>query len=122
MYYASTTTIRGVWVWNSRDGVTPFCIFDGGEEFRHVDWAWDRFEPDYQPTPGLRYFRDRSQTEAEEAALRQLEKFAAGDFPIERDSEEWTESLASLTRAFLQAPKLDRWDVAQQTSVHQQAA
>lgn len=45
------------WIWNSRDGVTPFIIqaFTGAE-MKHVDWHEDAFLPNYVPLVGSRAF------------------------------------------------------------------
>ena len=45
-------------VWNSRDGVTPFCIRcrHCGGEMTHVCWERDVYAPDYKPFAGQRVF------------------------------------------------------------------
>lgn len=47
-------------LWNSRDGVTPFCIpaRDGSTVLCHVNWRQDRRAPDHRPQPGDRVFVD----------------------------------------------------------------
>jgi hypothetical protein len=119
MYYVNLATNEGFWVWNSRDGVTPFCVFEDGKEFRHVDHAWDRYEPDYQPRVNQRYFRNRSLEEARAAAVKQISRFEGTEYAISQ--EDLTEVLTSLTQVFMQAPKLDRWPSINAAS-HQQVA
>lgn len=38
-----------VWIWNSRDGVTPFGTTIDGVEHLHVRWAEDIYMPIYTP-------------------------------------------------------------------------
>lgn len=60
MKYASKDGQIVEWLWNSRDGVTPFIIraADGVTELRHTDFHLDRYLPGYQPLPGERIFVD----------------------------------------------------------------
>lgn len=41
------------WLWNSRAGVTPFCL---GGDMHHVDWGEDAFAPNFVPPVGMRVF------------------------------------------------------------------
>lgn len=48
------------WIWNSRDGITPYvvgCRFCPGEA-HHVNWPRDRYVPDHVPMVGDRIFVD----------------------------------------------------------------
>lgn len=52
--------------WNSRDGVTPFCVDNacrgcGGGEMCHINWNQDKCEPDYVPNKGQMIFVDMPQ-------------------------------------------------------------
>lgn len=52
-------------LWNSRDGVTPFtltCLICSGT-MQHVNWKNDRYDPNYVPQPGQRYFIDLTKQE-----------------------------------------------------------
>lgn len=53
-------------IWNSRDGVTPFCIrtVDGSEEMQHVRWREDTYAPNHRPEPGDRVFCDMTEPRA----------------------------------------------------------
>ena len=65
------------WLWNSRDGVTPFiigCRYCGGEE-QHADWHRDVRVPNYDPKPGERIFVDMTRERAEEIARKRIEYF-----------------------------------------------
>lgn len=60
MKYATQDGLEVEWIWNSRDGVTPFCITnrDQTREMAHVDWHLDRRLPIYSPSEGQRIFVD----------------------------------------------------------------
>ena len=51
------------WLWNSRNGVTPFGIWchrcEG--DALHEEWERDQYLPDYSPFPGERYFVGQSE-------------------------------------------------------------
>lgn len=66
------------WVWNSRDGVTPFAIASRCHDADsvHVLWREDTYAPNYQPQPGERYFRDGTRAEAVAIMARRLDRFA----------------------------------------------
>mgnify|MGYP001609474370 CR=1 FL=1 len=77
------------YIWNSRDGVTPFGV--DCRECRqgaiHVDWKLDRFLPHYDPRPGDRYFRDGIEAEARAITRRRLEQGRGTLYEIPED--EW---------------------------------
>lgn len=53
------------WLWNSRDGVTPFGIAcDCGETMFHVDWSRDTYAPNFKPLKGQRIFANGTREEA----------------------------------------------------------
>jgi hypothetical protein len=72
MKYVSEADGRVEWLWNSRDGVTPFMIIDNlgcarglpaSKGFRkpvmtHEDWQEDAFVPNFVPPVGMRIFVD----------------------------------------------------------------
>lgn len=59
-------------IWNSRDGVTPFCTMcpscgspnDVGS-LQHVRWRDDVYAPDHKPAPGQRVWIDMTRAAAE---------------------------------------------------------
>lgn len=61
------------YIWNSRDGVTPFCIRakDGKTELEHVCWNRDERRPDHKPMPGDRIFVDLTPEKAREYRRQQ---------------------------------------------------
>lgn len=59
MHYRSDDGTEDEWIWNSRDGVTPFVItLRSGKEAKHINWQDDPYVPDYVPQPGERIFVD----------------------------------------------------------------
>lgn len=58
MKYASKDGKEVEWLWNSRDGVTPFGLRNRAktDDLFHVDWQLDRCLPSYDPAPGERVF------------------------------------------------------------------
>ena len=62
-------------LWNSRDGVTPFCVTakDNETTLQHVRWGEDKREPFYQPEPGMRCFVDLTKERAQQLAKESVE-------------------------------------------------
>lgn len=89
MKYATDDLSEVEWLWNSRDGVTPFCISnrDGTAWMQHVDWNLDRRVPGHQPTPGERIFVDMTP----EIALPKIEQ---------RISEYWEHPEYPMSRVY----------------------
>jgi len=57
------------WIWNSRDGVSPFCLMSPqGLEARHVEWSRDRYAPNHVPEIGDRIFVDMTPDRAKQLA------------------------------------------------------
>ena len=74
MKYVSRDGKHVEWLWNSRDGVTPFIIFDeNGEEMNHTDFFLDRYLPNYQPEAGERVFVDMTPERARERAAKHVD-------------------------------------------------
>lgn len=76
---------RREWVWNSRDGVTPFCIpsADGQAELQHANWHLDRYAPYYVPPVGSRIFVDLTEDLARPLAVKYVEKnWDREDYPM----------------------------------------
>lgn len=64
------------YIWNSRDGVTPFIILnrDGTKEMRHIFWEYDKYLPDFVPPIGSRIFIDMTRKKLLEYKRAQVEK------------------------------------------------
>ena len=84
MKYVGDRSGRVEWLWNSRDGVTPFGILPQGMEapqiigrcemFQHTDWAGDVRIPRFVPPVGMRIFIGHTRETARAAAERFYEK------------------------------------------------
>lgn len=64
-------------IWNSRDGVTPFCMgcpSCGEMSLQHIDWRSDVYAPDHKPHRGQRFWRDGTPDEAEAIMRRRIER------------------------------------------------
>lgn len=75
MKYQTDDGLLTEWLWNSRDGVTPFVIGspDGLREMKHIDWQHDQFRPGHKPGPGQRIFITRTREQAEKLAKERAE-------------------------------------------------
>lgn len=69
MRYHSETADRLLLVWNSRDGVTPFCFYLDGHEYQHVEWNRDRRIVDHKLSAGDLIWRDIKPEEASSLAM-----------------------------------------------------
>lgn len=78
-------------IWNSRDGVTPFCIrcpSCGQLHLQHVDWKQDESAPGHKLEKGQRYFRDGTADEAVAITERRIARWADSASPIPTDVAE----------------------------------
>lgn len=88
-------------IWNSRDGVTPFCLQCPqchGLDETHVNWQQDRCVPDYIPTPGQRIFVDLPRELAREMVIEYMKRNRSRgwDLPPEGTAE-WESKVEALT-------------------------
>lgn len=60
------------WLWNSRDGVTPFMI---GDALHHCVWMADAFCPFFVPPIGMRIFIDLTMARAREFAKARVSRY-----------------------------------------------
>ncbi len=71
MKYVADDGSEQEWIWNSRDGVTPFVItLRSGKLATHHDWDEDLRVPNYEPKPGTRMFVDLTEERAREKATK----------------------------------------------------
>lgn len=62
MQYQDEITGEIEWLWNSRDGVTPFMITSRrGNTAQHIAWSEDKYLPNYVPKSGERIFVDATE-------------------------------------------------------------
>lgn len=78
MHYLSDDRMEEAWIWNSRDGVTPFVItLPSGKTAVHTSWNLDRFDPDHKPQPGELIFVDLTPENARIYARQNAERHVA---------------------------------------------
>lgn len=85
MKYASIDGQIVEWIWNSRDGVTPYGIMDrtGEVELFHVQWNMDVLIIGYRPLPGERVFVSVDEHSLTNSINRQIEAWwDEGEFPM----------------------------------------
>jgi len=105
MYYENKDGL-GFLVWNSRYGVTPFCVIEDGKQYQHNHWFLDRpvRNPEYIKTqilvPGQRIFRDVTPEEARAFAIQRLEACKGTELEVEENTEKYNELVESLTKSF----------------------
>jgi hypothetical protein len=76
MTYATRDGSEVEYIWNSRDGVTPFTVRSrSGAEMRHVDWLNDRRVPNYEPQIGERIFVDLTPMRARILATEVVDRY-----------------------------------------------
>lgn len=78
---------RREWIWNSRDGITPFCLRSADEQvdMHHGNWHLDRYEPFYVPPIGSRVFVDLTEDAARAQAQEYVDRhWATGEYQMQR--------------------------------------
>lgn len=60
------------WVWNTRDGVTPFVVTIEGHELHHAKWELDFYAPRHRPAAGDWVFRDMTRQGLEWSVRRRV--------------------------------------------------
>jgi len=91
MWYACKCSARER-IWNSRDGVTPFCMncasCGGDGTMSHITWEQDEYAPTHQLHPRQYFWRDGTPDEAEAFMRKRIESLRA-EYPLtpEREAE-----------------------------------
>ena len=84
-------------IWNSRDGVTPFCVgcqnCDG--TMRHINWQHDACKRDHKSKEGDRIFIDLTFEKAKRLAIHRMVQFGESEDSLSGDVE-------SLARSFME--------------------
>lgn len=76
MKYRSDDGTEEEWIWNSRDGVTPFVVtLRSGKQAKHVDWHEDTCAPHYKPLVGSRMFVDLTRERSLEIARANAKRY-----------------------------------------------
>ncbi len=106
MKYAADDGSEVEWIWNSRDGVTPFISHSRtGREMRHVDWHLDRCEPNHRPQVGERIFVDLTREKAEQYARELVERnWNREQYPMSARWAAKEEAIADLVADMMEQP------------------
>lgn len=115
MKYATKDGTETEIIWNSRDGVTPFCIASkSGVEMQH-DMRFFRHNrvPEHQPKPGDRIFVDLGAERARKLVTERVERYwEHPQYPMSRmygSKEEAVEGLLRASEFAPDAPHLVEW-------------
>jgi hypothetical protein len=102
MKYASKDGAEVEWIWNSRDGVTPFVVWSKkGIELQHVQWEFDVRIPNYQPLAGERVFVSVTLGHAELLAKTLVDShWADEDYPISNQFSSKEEAYEVFTKQY----------------------
>lgn len=103
MKYATRDGKTIEWLWNSRDGVTPFIIrSQSGDEMNHVDFHLDCYLPNYTPLPGERIFVDMTLEMARAYAERRVtQRWDDGEQPMSAMFATKEAAIEELTKSML---------------------
>lgn len=87
-------------LWNSRDGVTPFCVTCpkcGKLDQEHINWRGDVYAPEHIPESGQRIFIDFPESLKVVTARRRIQSAKGTKFevPPERYDETMKDIIAS---------------------------
>ncbi len=96
MQYACACGHREV-IWNSRDGVTPFCLncpSCGEADLHHVNFKGDVYAPKHSPHHGQRIFVGMTQERADSLALAHVIRIK------QRFGEDYTSRVPSIAADF----------------------
>lgn len=89
MWYACGSCGHRERIWNSRDGVTPFCMSCpscGKLELSHVEFHRDDYAPEHRLAKGQRFWRDGTPDEAE-AIMRRRIASLRDKYPLDPERE-----------------------------------
>lgn len=106
LYRAEDGSGEEEWIWNSRDGVTPFTITSrSGKTMSHVEWHRDQFVPGYTPQPGECIFVDLTPERARALAESAVEKYWDDPkYPASAQYASKAELADLLTKSYLERP------------------
>lgn len=90
-------------LWNSRNGVTPFCVrcrqCPGG--MTHANWELDKRMPNYKPHTGQRVFVDLTEEKCRKYTAKKVDAFwNDGNFPMSEMFATKEEGIEALMKDF----------------------
>lgn len=112
MEYRCNTCNRSEFIWNGRNGVSPFGVScrSCGNSATHIHFERDQFRPDFIPSKGMRYFTDFTKERALEVAKQKIEQIKkyrtlhgmSWDAKLIGDSIEYQEYLLEIITELMQ--------------------
>lgn len=104
MSYRCENCLKVEWLWNSRDGVTPYIIISACCEKAtapHVNFHRDQYAPGHQPHAGQRVFVDQTPEGYREAWRANIEhNWEAVNHPMRDRFASKAEALRLLSESF----------------------
>lgn len=94
MYYSNESGTKGYWIFNSRDGVTPFSFTADKEYFNHISWNKDFYRPYYIPKENDLIWSNLTKSKSIEIAKSRIAS-APQYLPKDVDKDEFTNQLAN---------------------------
>jgi len=124
MQYRADDGSETEWIWNSRDGVTPFIVtLRSGKSATHVDWRNDRYAPDHKPQPGDRIFVDLTPERARESAQRNAERFWDDPrYPAKRSFASKADLVDALVKDYLTPGAPDLVEIPEMYTIEESSA
>jgi hypothetical protein len=106
MKYATKDGSEVEYIWNSRDGVTPFMVHSrSGAEMQHVDWQHDRCIPDYEPQIGERIFVDLTPMRARILAAEMVSRYwDHPEYPLSTQYDSREDAIVAIVEADMSRP------------------
>lgn len=100
MQYKDDVTGEIEWVWNSRDGVTPFSMTSpAGNPAAHAHWESDKFAPNHTPAVGDRIWADMSKEGFQKLLEEKVERYwKHPDYPMSTMFETKEEALEQMMK------------------------
>lgn len=101
MEYFAKSINRMIVIWNSRDGITPFCAFIDGVEYQHVNWALDQWQRYWVPDVGDLIFIDCDYATWEAQEKEHIERdWENPEYPISKMELTKAEALVEFMKSF----------------------
>lgn len=106
MRYVADDGTDEEFVFNSRDGVTPFVIrLRSGKTASHADWSADRrMPPGWVPPPGMRSFTDLTPERARAYAEQNIDAWLADEEGRARVGDDRDAAVTALAESYLAQP------------------
>lgn len=101
MEYKRPTENEIVVIWNSRDGVSPFCAHIDGVEYQHINWQLDQYQRYWVPDVGDYIFMDTDYATWEKFEKDNVERnWDHPQYPMSQTFSTKEEALVELMKEF----------------------